>query len=115
MRHSLTHRCVETRSTLLDISEMKSRYIGDRLNVIVAGKVGIGFAVVIGISSGNGGYSVESDRLRKDGAEVRIGCAACASLAASIGSVSVVVRDRLRDRKTVHAMILLTCLLLSFT
>lgn len=111
----MTHRCVETRSTLLDISEMKSRYIGDRLNVIVAGKVGIGFAVVIGISSGNGGYSVESDRLRKDGAEVRIGCAACASLAASIGSVSVVVRDRLRDRKTVHAMILLTCPLLSFT
>src|SRR5580658_2060254 len=51
MRHLLTHRGVQTRSTLLDGAEVKSGCVCDRLNVIVAGKVGVGFAIVVGIGS----------------------------------------------------------------
>ena len=77
IRHLLTHGRVKTRATLLNHSEVKSRHIRDRLSMEVAEKVvADGRAVEVGIVSGNGCDSIESDRLRKGGAEVRIGCAA---------------------------------------
>jgi hypothetical protein len=54
IRHFLTHGCVKTRTALLDVSEVKARNIRDRLNMIVAGKVGVGSAVEIVVVSGNG-------------------------------------------------------------
>src|ERR1700679_2099556 len=80
IRHFLTHRCVKTGATLLNHSEVKGRHIRDRLSMEVGKKVvADGCAVEIGIVSGNGGDPTESDRLRKGGAEVRIGCAAVAN------------------------------------
>src|SRR5271155_3650473 len=39
--HFLTQSCVETRAALLDVSEVKARYIRDRLNMIVAQEIGV--------------------------------------------------------------------------
>src|SRR3984885_9455601 len=80
IRHLLTHGCVKTRATLLNHSEVKSRHIRDRLSMEVAKKVvADGRAVEIGVGSRNGSNPIERDRLRKGGAEVRIGCAAVAN------------------------------------
>src|SRR5580704_1272791 len=84
IRHFLTHGCIKTRSALLNLSEMKGRYIRDRLDVIVARKVGVGSAVEIAIGSGNGGNPIERDRLSKGGAEVRIGCTAVTNKPAGV-------------------------------
>jgi len=75
----LRHRRIEAAAALFDRAEMKRRDIGDRLNVIVAFKIRIGCADVIGIGSGNRGNSVESDRLRKGSAEIGICLAAVAN------------------------------------
>jgi hypothetical protein len=44
IRHFLTHGCVKAGAALLNVSEVKGSYIGDRLNVIVALKVFVVFA-----------------------------------------------------------------------
>lgn len=77
-------RGVETRPTLFDGSEVKGRYGRDRLDMVVAGKVGVGSAVEIAVVSGNGGNIIESDGLRKGGAEVWIGFAAVANEPAGV-------------------------------
>src|ERR1700733_5014909 len=77
IRHLLAHGCVETRPALFDHAEVKGRYICDGLKMV-------GRAVEIGIVSGNGGNSVESDRLGKAGTEVRIGCATVANEPAGV-------------------------------
>jgi hypothetical protein len=64
---------------LFDISEVKGRYIRDRLDMLIAFEIGVGFAFEIGIGSGNGGNTFESDRLRKSGAQVRVLQAAVAT------------------------------------
>ena len=69
---------------MLDISEVKGRYIRDRLNMVVPKEVGVGRAVEVCIVFGNGGNSIESDGLGKVGAEVRIGCAAVTNLPAGV-------------------------------
>src|ERR1700722_10284473 len=80
IRHFLTHGCVKLRATLLNHSKVKSCHIRDRLSMEVAKKiVADGRAVEVGVGSGNSGNPIESDRLRKGGAEVRIGCAAVAN------------------------------------
>src|ERR1700691_3781578 len=76
IRDFLAHGCVQTRSALLDLSEVEGGYACDRLKVVVATKDGAQFAVVIRIGSANGRNSSESNRVRKIGAEVRIGGAA---------------------------------------
>jgi hypothetical protein len=73
IRHFLAHGCVKTRAPLLNVSKVKSRCIGDGLKMV-------GRAVEIGIVSGNGGNSIESDRLGKGRTEVRIGCACLRSI-----------------------------------
>src|SRR5580692_6196422 len=80
----LAKRLIEARSTLFDISKVKTRHIRDRLNMDVPAKavriaIGEGSALKIGIGSGNGGNPIESERLREGGAEVWIGCAAVAN------------------------------------
>ena len=80
IRHFSTHGCVKARATLLNHSEVKSRHIRDRLSMEVAEKpIADGRAVEVGVGSGNSGNPIESDRLRKGSAEVRIGCAAVAN------------------------------------
>jgi len=69
---------------LLDLSEVKTRNIGDRLNMIVTGKVGVGSAIEIVVVSGNGINILESERLRKGGAEVRIGRSALTNVPAGV-------------------------------
>src|ERR1700733_14991409 len=72
IRDFLTHGCVKTRAALLNHSKVKSRCIGDGLKMV-------GRAVEIGIVFGDGGNSIESDRLGKSRTEVRIGCATVAN------------------------------------
>ena len=69
---------------MLNVAEVKSRYIRDRLNMVVTKKVGVCRAVEVGVVSGNGGNSIESDRLGKAGTEVRIGCATVANEPAGV-------------------------------
>ena len=73
-------RRIETRSTLFDHSEVKSRYIRDRLDMIVSGEVRIGSSVEIVVVPRNGGNIVESQRLRESAAEVWIGRTAVANV-----------------------------------
>ena len=42
VRHFLTHGRVKTRAALLNVSKVKARYIRDRLNMLVTGKIGVG-------------------------------------------------------------------------
>src|SRR5208283_68728 len=84
IRDFLTQGCVETGATLLDLSKVKGRHVRDGLNVIVSRKVRVGLAFVIGVTSGNGGNSIESDCLWKGGAEVWTGCAAIADEPAGV-------------------------------
>ena len=63
---------------------MKAGNIRDRLNVIVTGKVGVGSAVEIIVVSGNGINILQSKRLRKGSAGVRIGCAAITNVPARV-------------------------------
>src|ERR1700728_1862502 len=78
--HFLTHGCIKARAALLNLSEVKGGYVRDRLNMIVAFKVLVQLSFEIGIGSGNGGTSIESERLRKSGAQVGIGSAAVANV-----------------------------------
>src|SRR5580700_1295242 len=82
--HFLTHGSVETGATLLNVSEVKGRCIRDRLNMVVTVKDGAGRTEKIGIRSGDGGNSIQFDRLRKCGSKVRIGCAAVANVPACV-------------------------------
>src|ERR1700723_4681449 len=69
----LAERGVETRSALFDVSEVESRYVRDRLDVVVTGKVGVGSALEILVVSGDGGNIIELESLRESGAKVWIG------------------------------------------
>src|ERR1700733_50236 len=69
----LTKRPIEARATLFDVSEVKSPYVSDRLDVVVTLKVGIRSAIEILVVAGNGGDVVEFERLRKRGAKIGIG------------------------------------------
>ena len=80
----LTKGRIETRAALFDHSEMKGRHVGDRLNMIVAGRVGVGSAVEIVVVARDGCHVVEFNCLRKGGAEVRIGGAAIPHIPASV-------------------------------
>ncbi|MDT7814807.1 MAG: hypothetical protein QOJ42_4723 [Acidobacteriaceae bacterium] len=84
VRHFLAHGCVETRAALLDHSKVKGGYIGNRLDMVVAGKVAVGRTVEIGIGSGNRGDPIQRDCLGKGGAQIRVGRAAIANEPAGI-------------------------------
>jgi hypothetical protein len=42
MLHLLTHRCVKTRSTLLNVSKVKGRRIRDHLDMIQIAEISVG-------------------------------------------------------------------------
>src|SRR5271170_5142410 len=74
----LAKRRVETRATLFNVSEVKARYVRDRLNMVVTGEVGVGSAIEIVVVSGNGGHMIEFKSLREGGAKIGVGGAAIA-------------------------------------
>src|ERR1700733_15608493 len=53
---------------------MESRYVRDRLDVVVTQKVGVGSAVEILVRSRDGCNVIEFERLGESGAKVWIGC-----------------------------------------
>jgi hypothetical protein len=57
---------------LLNCPEVKGRHIRDRLDMIVAGEIGVGLALETAIVSGNGGNPGEGDRLSEVGVEIRL-------------------------------------------
>ena len=95
IRYFLTHGRVKTRAALLNVSKVEARCIRDRLNMVVTGKIGVGSPVEIGIGSGNGRDILKSDRLRKGGAEVWIGCTAVADEPAGVDVEMHQVREAL--------------------
>jgi hypothetical protein len=76
MFHFLTQGCVQTGAPLLNVSEVKGRYIRYHLNVIRILEISIG--------DGNSGTVIDIDSLRKRGAKVRIGCTAVANEPAGV-------------------------------
>ena len=78
IRDLLTHGRVKTRAALLNKSKVEGRCIRDRLNMVVAMKIGVGSTLEIVVVAGNGGNICERDRLREGGAKVWIGCTAVA-------------------------------------
>src|SRR6202041_3852549 len=84
IRHFLTHACIEARTALLDVAEVKAGYLRGSLPVVVSLEVGVGGPVEIVVVPGNGRNIVESDGLRKRRAEVWIGGAAVANEPAGV-------------------------------
>src|SRR6202041_3386789 len=80
----LAERRIKTRAALFDVSEMESRYVRDRLDVVVTQKVGVGSAVEILVRSRDGGNVIEFERLGESGAKVWIGCTPVAHEPASV-------------------------------
>ena len=84
MRYFPAQRGVETGTALLDVSKVKSGRVRDRLDMIVAGKIGIGSIVEIIIVSGNRGNVIQCQRLWKGSAKIRVGRTAVAYVPAGV-------------------------------
>jgi hypothetical protein len=93
VRHFLAHGCIKTRAALLNVSKVKGRDIRDRLNMIVAGKVGIGYAIEIVVVARYSIDILECERLREGSTLVRIGGCAVANVPTGVDGELHEVRE----------------------
>src|SRR5580698_4952973 len=101
IRDLLAHGCIKTRAALLDVSKMKTCDIRDRLNMCVSGNLEIGVEdAEVSVGSRNRGNVLEIERLRKSGAEVRIGRAAVANVPTGVHIQMHEVREPLDTRRS---------------